>query len=321
MRLSLVFGSTGLLASLSLSFAAQAAAQERSIFVEYVAPAECASTDAFQSQVESEVARSPNPHRTWQWSVHIVSRDGTQGGYVATVTNAGGARTMRAPRCDDLTAAVAALIAEEGADAPATAPAVPPPPPPKPPAPPSPVAPVAPVESPHDALRDRRSAAPEWRLGARSTLSNHGVGGAALTGLFGVVSFEVPWGPRKALFELGGGVMSSQAGGGGAPLDYVVLDAQACPFDAALGDTGLSALGCLRLAGASFKTTSYAYDDVAYSQSGGALWAGAGARLRWQSHASVFLEGSLDAVYGTVSEGESTSPGWVDVALSAGFRL
>jgi hypothetical protein len=121
------------------------------------------------------------------------------------------------------------------------------------------------------------------------------------------------------MFELAAGAMSSQSGG--IPLNYLVIDTQTCPLDVPLGDTGLSALGCVRLAGASFKTAAFFYGNGGMvPQDGGALWFGAGARLRWQT-ASLFFEGSLDAVYGTVSGGESTSPGWVDASAGVGFRL
>ena len=56
-------------------------------------------------------------------------------------------------------------------------------------------------------------------------------------------------------------------------------------------------------------------------QNGGALWTGVGARLRWQTNVSLFLEGGVDAMYGTISGGESIDAGWFDATLSAGFRL
>jgi hypothetical protein len=87
-----------------------------------------------------------------------------------------------------------------------------------------------------------------------------------------------------------------------------------------LGTSGFSALGCLRLAGATF-SAPFALDGATIPQNGGALWVGAGGRLRWQARMGIFVEASLMGMYGTVSSGESTTPGWVDVGLGAGFRL
>jgi hypothetical protein len=101
-----------------------------------------------------------------------------------------------------------------------------------------------------------------------------------------------------------------------AHLTYYVLDTQSCLVDLPLG-AGFSALGCLRLAFGSFQWSETNFP----SNGGGALWFGAGARLRWQSQESLFLEVQLDAVYGTVSSGEDTKPGWGDAAATVGFRL
>ncbi len=98
-------------------------------------------------------------------------------------------------------------------------------------------------------------------------------------------------------------------------LSYYVIDTQACLLDMPIG-AGLSVLGCLRLAAASFQEM-----DSFGGGSGGTLWFGAGGRLRWQSPASLFLEVHLNAVYGTVSGGEGTRPGWADVGATIGFRL
>jgi hypothetical protein len=148
--------------------------------------------------------------------------------------------------------------------------------------------------------------------------------GAALMGGMGTASLELPFGFDKMLFEVG-------VGGQGAVADavhYLIVDTQTCLLDVRVGDSDLSLLGCLHLAGASFSsavtdyTAGYGYGGAAsYRQNGGALWVGAGARLRWQTHASFFLEGGADAMYGTVSAGEPNTPGWLQGNVSAGFRL
>ena len=149
-------------------------------------------------------------------------------------------------------------------------------------------------------------------------LSNHGLGGSALMGGLGVASLDVPAGFDRMMFEVAVGGLSPTGGAYG--IHYTVVDTQACLVDLRLGESGLSALGCLRLAGASFGTT-YEYAGAYHPQNGGALWIGAGARLRWQTKVGLYLEAGLDAVYGTVSSGEPNTPGWMDGTLSAGFRL
>jgi hypothetical protein len=147
----------------------------------------------------------------------------------------------------------------------------------------------------------------------------------------GTISTELPWGFRKTMFEVGFGVMSSNATNGPGPrapgvtypgpgpfaahLTYYVLDTQSCLIDLPLG-AGFSALGCLRVAAGSFQWT-----EAPYSNGGGALWFGVGGRLRWQSPQSFYLEAQLNAAYGTVSAGEDTKPGWGDAAAGVGFRL
>jgi hypothetical protein len=130
----------------------------------------------------------------------------------------------------------------------------------------------------------------------------------------GALSVELPWGVRKTLFEIALGGMDSSS-----PIEhlsYMVLDSQACLLDLPLG-SGFSALGCLRIAMGSFT----AVDSIYGQNNGGALWFGAGGRLRWQSRSSIFLELNLNAVYGTVSSGEDTRPGWGDAGATLGLRL
>jgi hypothetical protein len=289
------------------------------VIVAYVAPTECASVDAFQVLVATEIARRPAADRTWRWSVHVRSRGSV---YEGTVTSEDVERLVTAASCDDVTAALARVIADGES-------ALPPlPPPPAPCSEPPPAPPVAPsLPPPPDADRDvRPSSGAEWRLGARGELTNHGsnetaygapLGAAPVTGGMATLSLEVPGGFRKLEFEVGAGRLSSA---GNAPLTYTVVDTQACLVDVPFGTSGFSALGCLRLAGAAF-SAPFVLDGVAIPQNGGALWVGAGGRLRWQARMGVFVEASVTGMYGTVSGGESTTPGWVDAGVGAGFRL
>jgi hypothetical protein len=78
--------------------------------LEYVAPTpNCASNDAFQALVKAEIARFPGSDRNRRLSVRIVQQDGL---YASTLTTETGAvRTITAARCDDVTAALAVIIA------------------------------------------------------------------------------------------------------------------------------------------------------------------------------------------------------------------
>jgi hypothetical protein len=315
----------------SLALEARAWAQhERPVIVAYEAPPECASAEAFQVLLATEIARSHNPDRPWRFSVVIRRRPDS---YAGTLTTESGVRTVTATRCDDVAEALALIVAMAE-----PAPEAPPPPPPAPAAP-GPVE-VAPAPRAVDASRAGVAADPsvkrlplEWRIGARGLATNHGLASATLGGL-GFLSVELPWGFRKMLFEVGAGAFTNfPVNGGWAPtgtfvpatsaawlstsITYLVLDTQSCLLDVPIAQTGLSVLGCLRLAGASFRTLPSGLD----ASSGGALWVGAGARLRWQAQFGLFLEANVDAVYGTVSAGESNSPGWFDAGASVGFRL
>jgi hypothetical protein len=266
------------------------------VVVAYVAPAECASLDAFQVLVSTEIARRPVADRTWRWSVHVrVERDGS---YQGIVTSEDASFTAASTSCDDVTAALAKVIAEGH--------------------------PPAPAPEPDREARPRSPA--EWRLGGRGELTNHGfnetpygspLGAAAVTGGMASLSLEVPGGFHQLEFELGVGRLAST---GNAPLTYTVVDTQTCLVDVPFGTSGFSALGCLRLAGASF-SAPFVLEGTTIPQNGGALWVGAGGRLRWQARMGIFVEASFMGMYGTVSGGESTTPGWVDVGLGAGFRL
>jgi hypothetical protein len=72
----------------------------------------------------------------------------------------------------------------------------------------------------------------------------------------------------------------------------------------------------MRLAGGYFQ----AHDQYGV-EPGGALWAGIGARLRWQTRGPLFFEGHANGVYGTVSGPEVDNPAWLDLGVSLGVRL
>lgn len=189
-----------------------------------------------------------------------------------------------------------------------------------------------------------------WRLGATLQTWSHGANAydgpgtatnAPAVGFMGGLGVEVPGGFNKMMFEAALGVMGSSATAPLTPcngcspglpfpttgdtvhLTYYVLDTQACLIDLPLG-AGFSALGCLRLALATFDYqnpgSSTVYPDQ-MSNSGGALWFGGGGRLRWQSPFRLFAEAHLNAVYGTVSSGENPNPAWADFGVQVGLRL
>ncbi len=269
------------------------------VIVAYVAPPECASTDSFHALLASEIARAPNPSRPWRFSVTIRH----DGDYVGTLETEGGSRELRAPTCDDVTAAIALVIAT-------AEPILPAPPPPPPPVRyvPTPSAPMA-IE------RDRATPAPPpaiaWRLGLRgqewSDGSQLAPAGAELT-----ASVEVPWGFPKMMFELGAGALFSKAvipnntlgNVAGAAQPWLIVDAQACPIDVPLGETGLSVLGCGRV--------------VVGAVTSLAGWGGGGGRLRWQSPWRFYVESHFNGLYGTRVEG---IPALMDFGGSVGFRI
>jgi hypothetical protein len=305
------------------------AADEQPIAVEYVAPPapECPSTEAFrarltvevQREAESEAERDPRTRTEWNFAVRI-RRDAH--GYMARLTSPSRAQTIHAPTCDETASVLARLIAEvepepgprRGSAGAGTSDAV---------SPETSSHPADETEAPSppadkgvlpSAARDTRK---EWRLGFRAQAWTHGAGytDASSYGGMGVASLELPWGLfHRTMFELGAGAMESQAAS--EHLTYYVLDTQVCPAVLPFGTTGISALGCFRLAGACFSAT-----DIYGNERGGALWFGAGARLRWQSEGPVFVELHLNGVYGTVSGPEVNNPAWADVGGMLGVRL
>ncbi|MGO9833027.1 MAG: hypothetical protein ACLP1X_02295 [Polyangiaceae bacterium] len=269
------------------------------------------SNDAFQALVKAEIARFPGSDRNRRLSVRIVQQDGLYAGTLTTET--GAFRTITAARCDDVTAALAVIIAvaEPSGAGPADTPA-----------PPANRSAQVDLSQPSEPEREPAGSASrlDWRVGARGFASTQwSVGG------LGAVSLELPWGFRKMMFEVGGG-MSNVIGGRVEATTYLILDTQACLLDLPIASTGLSVLGCLRLDGAEFRSSRVGGPApppgvVFPTNNGGAFWTGASARLRWQSPVRLFVEGNVDGMVGTVSAGEDNTPAWFAVGLGVGLRI
>jgi hypothetical protein len=78
------------------------------ILVEYVAPPECPTPEAFGEMVRAEVARAPAVDRSWRFSVRFAP---TADGYVGILKTESGERTLSGPSCDNVAAALATVIA------------------------------------------------------------------------------------------------------------------------------------------------------------------------------------------------------------------
>jgi len=208
------------------------------VIVSYTAPPECASADAFHELLASEIARAPNPERPWRFSIAIRHDED----YVGTIETESATREIHAPSCDDVTAALALVIATAE------------------PAPtPSPVAPVVQAPPPSsNELPEPDRAAPRhrslgaWRFGMSGQMWSDGSQlqpvGAELT-----ASYELPWGLSKTMFELGAIAMfrsvlvnATDNGSVSPPAPWLLLDAQVCPIDVPFGGSGFSLLGCGR---------------------------------------------------------------------------
>jgi hypothetical protein len=305
-------------ASLSLQPSLALAQKERLLIGEYVAPTRgCPSSDAFQALLRAEIARFRTSELEWQFSVRIVQQGDLYAGTLTPAT--GGVRTITATRCDDVTAALAVIIA-------VAEPSTPPPdelllrPADTPPLPPRQVD----LVQPHEHGPGRASEQSQWRVGARVLASTHPSWSSPNLGGLGVVSLELPWGFRhKMMFEVGAG-MSKGMGPEPPAITYLILDTQACLLDLPLGNSGISVLGCLRLAGAQYTAWQRETPNVAsplVNSDGAAFWVGASARLRYQTPMRFFLEGNVDAMYGTVTRSESSAPGWFGVGFGVGVQI
>jgi hypothetical protein len=263
--------------------------------------------------------------------VRIVRRDGLYAGTLTT--EADHVRTITATRCDDVTSALAVIIAvaEPSGPPPEERPI---PPAAAPPPPPTPVQLELPETNERALDLGGKASRLVWRLGARGFASTHPSWAYPNLGGMGVASLELPWGFRKMMFEVGAGMSQHD---GSAPLigsdmslptsiSYFILDTQACLLDLPIENTGISVLGCLRLAGATFTTKgnfllSPPHTTNPMDSRGGAFWSGASARLRWQTSTRLFVEGNVDAMYGSVSGGEDNTPGWLGFGLGVGFQI
>jgi hypothetical protein len=288
------------------------------IVVEYSAPPECASVEAFQALLSVQV--SPRADRRWRFIVNVRR----EGDYVATITTSAVTRELRAPTCDDAVAAAVMVIAVASPDED-------PPPPPPPPtmvapvvAPPvapvalEPVAPVAPLLT-RERTNAPRESGPEYRLGLRA--QNWGNNSWLLAyGGSVTASVEPSWGRYRMMFELAVDVLESDFNGlmpyrdPHHAITWGVADFQTCPLDYAFGSTGISLLGCGRLALA-------ANHDSATGPNDSAFFIGAGGRLRWQSPVRLFFEAHVNGVYGTQSAPFWGSPAWLDTGAQVGVHL
>jgi hypothetical protein len=87
---------------------------------------------------------------------------------------------------------------------------------------------------------------------------------------------------------------------------WMMLDAQACPLDLPIAQTGLSVLGCGHVSVGSVQNV------------GLAGWGGGGGRIRWQSPWRVYFESHAEGLYGTKING---IPALMDFGGSVGFRI
>jgi hypothetical protein len=312
-------------ASLPLLPAFALAQGESQAFLEYVAPTpECMSNDAFQALVKAEITRFPSSDRNRRLSVRVVQQEGLFAGTLTTET--GAVRMITAARCDDVTAALAVIVAV--AEPPGAVPAAAP-------SPPADGHARADLSQPNELDRERQGSASglEWRVGARGFATNHPSWGTPNPGVMGFASVEVPWGFHAMMFE--GGIGASFANGStprefgpaGPPmvgltvvpssLTFVIVDTEACLLDVPIGESGLSVLGCLRVAGGTFNGSGGAL----YPSAGLMLWGGLSTRLRWQSPTRLFFEVNFDAMYGTISDAADNGPGWFEGGASLGVRL
>jgi hypothetical protein len=293
------------------------------VVVEYTAPPECASSEAFHALLSAQLAQTSNPDRPWRFSVSIRH----ESDYVGVLRTETGSRELRAPTCDEVTAALSLVIAMAQPELPAPPPPIEQAPPPPPPMMIAPVAYAPPPRVEHDVVRapEQKEKSIGWRLGARIEHWDDG-SQLAFEGAFLTVAAEIPWGFPKMHFELGVGAAYSSrviaidwmgtGNGGGtiAPMAVLLglIDTQACPIDLPLGSTGIDVMGCARL---SFGLTKGLLSNGDF---GGGAWGGGGARLRWQSPWHLFVDAQFSGLYGTPVNG---IPAVMDFGGSVGFRI
>ena len=284
---------------------ASSARADDPVVISYTAPDACADASAFRALVTAQLARASNPDRPWRFEVTIRN----EGDFVATLKTETGSRELRAPTCDDVTAALAIVIATSQPDLPS--PSLPPPPPPPPSlSPPTPLSP-----SPDRSTSNASSPSVDWRVGARFQDWQDGSQLSATGGAI-TLSAEAPFGFPKMLFEIGAGLLFSRDTRpinymatmpiATAPETWMMIDAQACPLDLPIAQTGISVLGCGHVAIGSIQNAGFA------------AYGGGGGRLRWQSPWHVYIETHFDGLYGTRITG---IPALMDLGGSVGFRI
>ena len=283
------------------------ASADQPVIVEYVAPSECASVEAFQALLAAQVARTPNADRTWRFAVSIVHADDA---YIGRLKTESGERQIQAQTCDEVASALALVIAM------ATPPA--PPPPPPPPAPPPMARPIAPAIVRFAPVEPDR-AQPAQPTHDSSTSVRFGVGfqdwandasqnaaGPTLT-----ASIEPRWGWYRMMFELNGGLQAMPVNG--YTITWTMIDFESCPIDLALGSSNVNLIACNSLAFGIAGNPSNAPDPQP-----GAIFFGGDARARWQSPWKFFAELHAGALISTQSGPWTVSSGWW---LNAGAQI
>jgi hypothetical protein len=337
MKLRFLFG----LWSAWLAFLAHAPAAraqgERPILVEYNAPTpECASSEAFQALLRAEMARSSDVESPRRFALRI--RRVPDGRYEGTLSSEMAVRQVTASRCDEVTGSLATIIAMAETSTDVPAPPAGPAPAPAAPLPasatvpaPAAVAPRSEPSDPDDRKLDSSDHASrsKWRVGLRGFATNHPSWGTPNPGVMGSASIEVPWGFHAMMFEWGIGALFANGntpqelaptiGPTSVPstLTFVIADTNACLLDVPIAESGVSLLGCLRVAGAFFSGAGGAI----YPKEGLAVWGGLSTRLRWQSPIRLFLEVNFDPMYGTISDAADGRPWWFEGGASLGFQI
>jgi hypothetical protein len=311
-------------AALAVLAVAPRASADDPVIVEYVAPPECASVEAFRALLTAQIARMPNPDRTWRFSVRVVHADDA---YVGRVTTETGTRELHAQTCDEVVSALALVIAMA---APTTTPPTPPPPssPPPPPTLPPPPPPPAPPRAPFllarplpdRVIEPRSSTTFRLALGAQDwTTGSFSAAGPTVS-----ASIEPRWSWYRMMFEMNLGLQfmpvengtTTQLRVAAFTITWGMIDFESCPIDLMLGDSGVSLIACNSLA---IGVAAYPQDTISQP---GALFFGGDARVRWQSPWKFFAEAHAGALISTQSgEWTGTDGWWLNAGLQIGVAL
>jgi len=303
------------------------------VVVEYVAPQECASTEAFHALLAAQIARTPNPDRTWRFAVRIVHADDAYVGRVKTETTT---RELHAKTCDEVVSAIALVIAMAAPPEPPSpipppiAIAPPPPPPMMPPLPPIETLPPLPVTFVPRAAdrrppeeREVRDSSTTFRLGLGAQTFT--TGSFSATGATVTASIEPRWGWYHLLFELGYGLqfmpvsngISTTLGLGSAAftITWSMIDFESCPIGVGLGEN-ITVFACNSL------TLGLAAYPSGVESTTGALFFGGTGRIRWQSPWKIFAEAHVGGIMSTQSgEWSQTNGWWLDAGAQIGLAL